>query len=174
MKCKEDKGILTMTNSIGLMTYMALYDKFEFTETKIRNFYEAVMALKLEWNQDKVTSQAMLNYCKLKKIDIEGCMGRIPKSKKLMLAGKKNMTPKLLPYIDSGFRINIMMSAIVLKEKYRFSIAKVNEYLKWIEYYVDSYTRKQPKTNIYYLNDEMILSIFREEMHLDLNTGRKV
>lgn len=170
---KEDKAILEMTNKIGLMTYMALYDVFGFKEKRIRKFYDVMMALKSDWSEDVVPTDAMLRYCEKKKIDVYHRMNSIPTSKKLMLVGK-NTVPGVINYLEAGFLVNILMSVIVLKEEFRFTNPQIETYLDKIEYYIDSFTRKQPKTNKFYLNENMILEIFRDELKLDLNTGEKV
>lgn len=169
----EDRAIMTMTHSIGLMTYNALLDVFGFKEKRIRKFYEHMNTLKESWADGVVPTDGMLRYCEKKKIDAYGFMKKIPQSKKLFLIGR-NSTPKVINYIEAGFLVNILMSVIVLKEEFRFTNPMIQKYLDKIEYYIDSYTRKQPGTNLYYLNDNMILSIFREELKLDLETGRKV
>ena len=170
---KEDKAILELTTHMCFMSYMALYDVFGFKEKRIRRYYETMTKLKQDWSNNIVTTESMLKYCEAKKIDAYGFMKRIPTSKKIALVGK-NVTPSILKYIESGLLINVLMSVIVLKEEFRFTKAQLQTFLDKVDYYIDSYTRKQPKTNIYYLNDNMILGIFRDELKIDLNTGRKV
>lgn len=170
---KEDKAILEMTYKIGLMSYMALYDVFGFKEKRIRKYYDAMIALKEQWAEGIVPTDAMLKYCEVKKIDVYHRMKNVPTSKKLLLIGN-NKTPGVINFIEAGYLVNILMSVIVLKEEFKFTNPQIEKYLDKIDYYVDSFTRKQPKTNKYYLTSDMILSIFRDEMQLDLNTGEKV
>jgi hypothetical protein len=170
---KEDKAILTITTHIGLMSYMALYDVFGFKEKRIRRYYDEMQAMKFGWADGQVPTDELLQYCENNGIHVYAFVKRVPTSTKLKLIGN-NTVPGVMPYLESGFLVNILMSVKVLKEKFRFTKAMLQEYLDKIEYYIDSYTRKQPGTNKYYLNDDMILEIFRDEMKLDLNTGEKV
>ena len=169
----EDKAIMTLTHSVGLMSYNALYDVFGFGEKRIRRYYQAMQKLKENWADGIVPTEQMLAYCEKKKIDAYGFMKKIPQSRKLALIGKYK-TPGVINFIEAGFLVNILMSIIVLKEDFKFTNPMIQKYLDKIEYYVDSYTRKMPKSNECYLKDSMILEIFREEMHLDLETGVKV
>jgi hypothetical protein len=152
---------------------MELYDVFGFKGKRIRRYYNEMIALKKNWRDDQVPIEGMLKYCEQKKIDIFGFTSKIPTSTKLKLCGK-NCVPGVMNYINAGFLVNILMSVIVLKETFRFSNAMIQQYLDKIEYYIDSYTRKQPGCGKYYLTDDMILEIFRDELKLDLNTGEKV
>jgi hypothetical protein len=170
---KEDQAILAITTHIGLMSYMALYDVFGFKEKRIRRYYDEMQKLKLGWADEQVPTAQMLKQCENYGIHAYSFMKKIPMSTKLKLVGK-NTVPGVANYIEAGFLVNILMSVIVLKEQFRFSNPQVYKYLDKIEYYIDSYTRKIPGTNKYYLNDDMILEIFRDEMKLDLNTGKKV
>jgi hypothetical protein len=132
-----------------------------------------MIALKEAWRDDQAPTSEMIKKCEDWNIHVYAWMKKIPTSTKLRLVGK-NAVPGIMNYIESAFLINIVMSVIVLKEKFRFTKAQLNEYLNKIGYYVDSYTRKQPGTNKYYLNDNMIIEIFKEELKIDLVTGEKV
>lgn len=61
-----------------------------------------------------------------------------------------------------------------LKESYRFSNAKIEEFMKWVAYYIDSYWRKQPKSKEHYLSDAIIRQTFIEDEHWDIVTGEAV
>jgi hypothetical protein len=170
---KEDRAIYTITNRIGLMSYMALYDVFGFKEKRIRRYYDEMQRLKEGWTDNQVPTEEMLKQCEDYGIHVYGFIKKFPMSTKLKLIGN-NITPGVINYIEAGFLVNIVMGVIVLKEQFRFSNPQVNKFLDKIEYYIDSYTRKQPGCNKYYLNDDMILEIFRDELKLDLNTGERV
>ena len=62
----------------------------------------------------------------------------------------------------------------VLKETYKFSNQKIEEFMQWVAYFIDSYCRKQPGCKDHYLNDAMIRQIFIEEEGWDIVEGRKV
>jgi hypothetical protein len=170
---KEDLAILKITKSIGYMSYLTLYDQFNFQERRIRRYYAEMIALKEAWRDDQVPTAEMIQKCENWGIHTVAWLKRIPTSTKLRLVGK-NAVPGIMNYIESAFLVNVIMSIIVLKEKFRFTKAQLNDYLNKIGYYVDSYTRKQPGTNKYYLNDNMIIQIFRDELKIDLVTGEKV
>lgn len=170
---REDKAIMTITHSVGLMSYMTLYDVFGFGKKRIRHYYDAMTRLKEEWSDSQVPTNQLLTYCESKKIDVYGWMKNIPTSSKLKLVGN-NLVPNVMNYLEAGFLVNVLMSVVVLKEEFRFSNPMIKKFMDKIEYYVDSYTRKQPGTNIYYLNDKMIIDTFIEEMKLNLETGEDV
>lgn len=170
---KEDKAILEMTKHLQLMTYNALLDVFGFKEKRIRKFHAVMECLKAKWEDDTLTSKEMIVYCMKKKIDLHAWINKIPLSKKMALVGK-NVTPGIVKYFDAAVMANMLMTVITLKEEFRFSNPMIEKYLEKMDFYIDSYTRKQPKSNEYYLNDNMILDIFREELKLDLITAEKI
>lgn len=170
---KEDKAIMDITTHLQFMTYNALLDVFGFKEKRIRKFYQCMEALKTKWDDAIITSNEMLIYCAKKNIDINSWVKKIPLSKKMALSGK-NVTPEIVRYFDATVIAILLMTIISLKEEFRFTNPMIEKYLAKMEYYIDSYTRKQPKTNEYYLNDNMILAIFRDELKLDLITGEKI
>ena len=170
---KEDKAIMAVTTHLQYMTYNALLDVFGFKEKRIRKFYACIEAFKLKWEKDEITSREMMVYCIKKKIDLGSWMHKIPLSKKMALIGR-NATPEIIGYFDGAVMAFMLMAVISLKEEFRFSNPMIEKYLTKMSYYIDSYTRKQPRCNEYYLNDNMILEIFREELKLDLTTGEKV
>lgn len=170
---KEDKAILEMTKHLQLMTYNALLDVFGFKEKRIRKFHAVMECLKTKWEDDTLTSKEMIVYCMKKKIDLHAWINKIPLSKKMALVGK-NVTPGIVKYFDAAVMANMLMTVITLKEEFRFSNPMIEKYLEKMDFYIDSYTRKQPKSNEYYLNDNMILDIFREELKLDLITAEKI
>lgn len=170
---KEDMAIMTMTKKLQLMTYMALYDVFEFKEKRLKRFHRHMEALKASWADEKVPTVNMLRYCEKKKINVYQYAKEISQSQKIALV-EKYTSAKLIAYIEPAFLTNVLMSVIILKEEFRFSNPMIEKYLKKMAYYIDSYTRKQPGTNRYYLNNEMIIEIFRDEIKLNIETGEKI
>jgi hypothetical protein len=132
---KEDKAILTITNHIGLMSYMALYDVFGFKEKRIRRYYEEMITLKKNWRDDQVPTEGMLKYCEQKKIDIFGFTQRIPTSTKLKLCGK-NCVPGVMNYIKKT------IGQIIDEQPTAYDVDKV---VKWLETKRDFYYHEMKK-----------------------------
>ena len=73
--------------------------------------------------------------------------------------------------IESALVATMLLTIPVLKQSYKFKNSDIHEFLKWCEYFIDSYWRKQPGCKDHYLNDEMIRQLFIEEEHWDLLKG---
>lgn len=156
-----------------------LYDKFDLTFKQLVNFHGKTKALRIAWQDDSnkdVTSESLLKYCVQKKIDAVGLVKRIPMSQKLFLADlhKNRAVVGAERNIDSALLVTLLLTVPTLKETYRFSNKKIEEFFDWVEYFIDSYYRKQPGCKDRYLNDEMIRQIFIEDEHWDIVTGEKV
>ena len=76
--------------------------------------------------------------------------------------------------IESAFAATLYLTIPTLKETYRFSNAKIEEFMKWVAYYIDSYCRKQPGCKDHYCSDEIIRQMFIEDEHWDIVTGKVV
>lgn len=84
-------------------------------------------------------------------------MGKInPNVKKLYMADIKNGRAVLGAdrNIESALASTMYLTIPTLKDSYRFSNAKIEEFMNWVAYYIDSYWRKQPKSKEHYLTDE--------------------
>lgn len=168
-----------IANHMAYIFANILYDKFDLSFKQIENYYNKTVGLRTTWQDDSnkdVTSESLLNYCIKKKIDVVGFVKSVPMSQKLYMAditkGKAVLGAE--KNIDSAFLATILLTIPTLKETYRFSNAKINEFLKWVAYFIDSYCRKQPGCKEHYLNDEMIRQIFIEEEHWDIKEGKAV
>lgn len=166
-----------IANHMSFIFVNILYDKFDLSFKQIENFSNKTRGLRLAWQDDQnkdVTSESLLIYCVKKKIDVVGFVNSIPMSQKLYLADitKGKAVIGAERNIDSAFLATILLTIPTLKETYRFSNAKIDEFMKWIAYFIDSYCRKQPGCKEHYLNDEMIRQIFIEEEHWDIVEGK--
>ena len=115
-------------------------------------------------------------YCRKKKIDVVKWVKSIPMSKKLYMADIKNGRAVLGAdrNIESALASTMYLTIPTLKDSYRFSNAKIEEFMNWVAYYIDSYWRKQPKSKEHYLTDEIIRNQFIEDEHWDIVTGKAV
>jgi hypothetical protein len=156
-----------------------LYDKFDLSFKQITNFYNKTVARRFAWqddDNDKVTSEDMLAYCFKKKIDVIGFVKSVPMSQKLYMADiqKGRAVIGAERNIDHAFLSTFLLVMPVLKESYKFSNAKIEEFMQWVAYFIDSYCRKQPGCKDHYLNDDMIRQIFIDEENWDIVEGKKV
>ena len=156
-----------------------LYDKFDFGFKKVSNFYGKLESLDSAWrddNNEKVTTERLLNYSYQKGFDIVAFIRSIPFSQKLTLADVKGNKVPLGANkdVDYGFLTMMILAIPVLRESYRFNQNNIKEFMYWIAYFVESYTKKQPKTNIPYLCDDDIWQMFIDEAHWDIRKGEKV
>jgi hypothetical protein len=156
-----------------------LYDKFDMSFKQITNFYNKTVARRFAWqddDNDKVTSEDMLAYCFKKKIDVIGFVKSVPMSQKLYMADiqKGRAVIGAERNIDHAFLSTFLLTIPVLKESYKFSNAKIEEFMQWVAYFIDSYCRKQPGCKEHYLNDDMIRQIFIDEENWDIVEGKKV
>ena len=161
-----------------IVTYV-LYDKFDFGFKKVSNFYGKLESLDSAWrddNNEKVTTERLYNYTYQKGYDVVAFIRSIPFSQKLTLADVKGNKVPLGANkdVDYGFLTMLILAIPVLKESYRFNQNNIKEFMYWIAYFVESYTKKQPKTNITYLCDDDIWQMFIDEAHWDIRKGEKV
>ena len=168
-----------IANHMAYIFANILYDKFDMSFKQITNFYNKTVARRTAWQDDdneEITSESMLAYCIKKKIDVIGFVKSIPMSQKLYMADIQKGRAVLGAdvNIESAFLSTFLLTIPVLKETYKFSNEKINEFMKWVEYFIDSYSRKQPGCKDHYLNDEMIRQIFIEEEGWDIVEGKKV
>ena len=89
-KCQLGDNI---ANHMGYIFTAILYDKFDMTFKQVTNFYSKTVERRKSWQDDDdeaVTSESMMAYCRKKKIDVVKWVKSIPMSKKLYMADIKN------------------------------------------------------------------------------------
>ena len=172
-KDKEDRAILILSTHMQYMMYLSLMDVLGFKEKRIRKFYAAMNKLKESWADGQAPTDAMLAYCRNKKIPTYEWMKSISTSKKIALI-KPYSCPNVVNFIEAAILVHAMMGAIILKEEFKVSNRQIEQVLKKIRNDIDCYTTVQPKSRKPYLTDDIILQIFRDELKLDLITGEKV
>lgn len=168
-----------IANHMGFIFALALYDKFGLTFKQITNYYTKTVNKRVAWqddDNDDVTSESMMEYCWKRKIDVVGWVKSIPMSQKLYMADIQKGRAVLGAdrNIESALASTMYLTIPTLKESYRFSNAKIEEFMKWVAYYIDSYWRKQPKSKEHYLSDAIIRQTFIEDEHWDIVTGEAV
>ena len=156
-----------------------LFDKFDLSMKKLQNFSDALLELKKRWMDDShndITSESLVIYCQKKKINVAGFVKSIPFSQKMFLSDIKGQRAAVgcEKNINSSFMATLYLSVPILKGKYKFSNAKIEEFFRWVEFYVDSYYRKQPGTKERYCSDEGIRQAFIEDAKIDILTGEKI
>ncbi len=172
----EEKAMLAVSTSICWMTYLTLYDLLGFKEKRLRKFYSMAIDMKVRWHDGDadITTESMQNYCIAKKIKYQDWIRSIPEVQKRALCPVTITTNEGIRYLDAVILANILPMLIILKEEFRVSTKKVNEVLDKIKYLIGCYSARQPRCKKPYLTDDMILQAFRDELKLDLVTGKKV
>lgn len=170
---KEDKAIMALSTHMQYMMYLALLDVLGFKEKRIRKFYIGMEKLKGSWADGQAPTDEMLVYCRKKKLPVYEWMKSIPTSKKLALI-KPYTCMNVVNYAEAAILVHAMMAVIILKEIFRITNSQIEEVLKRIRTDIDCYVTIQPKSNKPFLTDDMILQAFKDELKLDLVTGRKV
>jgi hypothetical protein len=168
-----------IANHMAYIFAIILYDKFDLSFKQISNFYKKTIARRVAWqddDNDELTSESMLLYCVNKKIEVVKFVKSIPMSQKLYMAdiGKGRAVLGADVNIESAFLSTFLLTIPVLKESYKFSNAKIEEFMQWVAYFIDSYCRKQPGCKEHYLSDDMIRQIFIDEENWDIVEGKKV
>lgn len=168
-----------IANHMGYIFTAILYDKFDLTFKQITNFYKKTVERRMAWqddDNDEVTNESLLAYSINKKIDAVGFVKSIPMSQKLYMADiqKGRAVIGADKNIESAFLSTLLLSFPTLKETYKFSNAKLDEFMKWVAYYIDSYCRKQPGCKEHYLCDEIIRKQFIEDEKWDIVAGKAV
>lgn len=167
-----------VANHMAFIFTIILHDKFDFKLKRLENFHGSIVALRKKWQDDddpEVTNESLMNYAIKKKVGIPGFVKSIPFTQKLFLGdGKGRIEPGAQQNIDWALCVTLYLTLPVLKEKYKFSNAKIEEFMKWVKYYIDSYYRKQPGINKRYCDDEYIRKAIIEDTGWDLKIGKKV
>lgn len=91
-KCQLGDNI---ANHMGYIFTAILYDKFDMTFKQVTNFYSKTVERRKSWQDDDdeaVTSESMMAYCRKKKIDVVKWVKSIPMSQKLYMADIKKWT----------------------------------------------------------------------------------
>lgn len=172
----EEKAMLTVSTSICWMTYLALYDLLGFKEKRLRKFYSMAIDMKVRWHDGDadITTESMQNYCIAKKIKYQDWIRNIPEVQKRALCPVTITTNDGIRYLDAVMLANILPMVVILKEEFRVSTKKVNEVLDKIRYLIGCYAARQPKCKKPYLDDRSIIQAFKDELKIDLETGKKV
>ena len=168
-----------IANHMGYIFTAILYDKFDLTFKQVTNYYKKTVDMRMKWqddDNDEVTNESLLAYSIKKKIDAVGFVKSIPMSQKLYMADiqKGRAVIGADKNIESAFLSTLLLSIPTLKETYKFSNAKIEEFMRWVAYYIDSYCRKQPGCKEHYLRDEIIRQQFIEDEGWDIVTGKAV
>ena len=173
----EDKAMLAVSTSICWMTYLTLYDLLGFKEKRLRKFYGMAMDMKVKWHDDTdtdITTESMQNYCIVKKINYQDWIRNIPEAQKRALCPVVITAGEGIRYLDAVILANILPMIIILKKEFRVSTKKVNEVLDKIKHMIGCYAARQPRCKKPYLDDQSIIQVFKDELKIDLETGKRV
>ena len=159
-----------IANHMGYIYINILYDKFAFTFNQVTNFYNKVIERRKLWQSDssELTSEDLMNYCSKRNIDVCGWVKSIPMSQKLFLADLKKNKAVLGAdvNIESALASTMYLLIPVLHDNYRFSHAKIYEFMEWSKKFIYEYF-------VGNLNDEIIKQIFIEDENWDIEKGEK-
>ena len=159
-----------IANHMGYIYINILYDKFDFTFKQVTNFYNKVIERRKLWQSDssELTSEDLINYCSKRSIDVCGWVKSIPMSQKLFLADLKKNKAVLGAdvNIESALASTMYLVVPVLHDNYRFSRAKIDEFMEWSKKFIYEYF-------VGNLNDEIIKQIFIEDENWDIEKGEK-
>lgn len=173
----EDKAMLAVSTSICWMTYLTLYDLLCFKEKRLRKFYSMATDMKVKWHDDTdtdITTEAMQKYCIVKKIKYQDWIRSIPEAQKRALCPVVITAGDGIRYLDAVILANILPMIIILKEEFRVSTKNVNEVLDKIKHMIGCYAARQPRCKKPYLDDQSIIQVFKDELKIDLETGKSV
>ena len=98
-KCQLGDNV---ANHMGYIFTAILYDKFDMTFKQVTNFYSKTVERRKSWQDDDdetVTSESMMAYCRKKKIDVVKWVKSIPMSQKLYMADIKNVLSESLLHL---------------------------------------------------------------------------
>lgn len=146
-----------------------LYDKFDMSFKQICNFYSKVIEKRKLWQNDEISGDELVAYCKKKNINVVDWVKSIPQSHKIFLSDLKQSKAIFgsYTYIEGALASTMYLVIPVLHDNYRFSNAKINEFMGWTSKYIKGYALKN-------CDDELIRQIFIDEAHYDILRGEKV
>ena len=165
-----------IANHMAYIFAAILYDKFDFTFKQVTNYYKKTVDMRMKWQDDdngEVTNESLLAYSIKKKIDAVGFVKSIPMSQKLYMADIKRGRAVIGAdkNIESAFLSTLLLSFPTLKETYKFSNAKIEEFFQYVAYAIKMYSAKLPKDKGNVFDDEYIRKCFIEDEGFDMKIG---
>ena len=173
--CDCEKKAFTAQDAVGWMSYLALLDVLGYKIKRLKKYHEHVNALVLAHESGNIFSGEMDVRCKKIGIDAMKWIVSIPEKDKVALARPHTIiTKQEMMYVDAGILNIVLPMIITLKEVFNVSLPGIKRVMEHMKNSISCYGTKQPKSKQYYLSNDMIFKIFRDELKLDLVTGEKV
>lgn len=170
-RLKRDNMIDKLFIHMRFIGFYDLRDRFGFGAIRIKRFWDAVEQVTEKYAQNILKTEEINNYCMSKGINVPELLKTIPVENRFILAGLRKDNPLRfteLKYINAVIQLYIMVADSVLKEAFKFSVSQVKKFNEEIKYYIDSYTRLQPGTNEYYLDDNGCNEMLKAECGIDV------
>lgn len=176
-KVHEDKIICLAADKATFALYLVLKDEYGFGPRKLQNFYDAIVEYKKSWRDGATGSLEMVQKCKKKGFPVDEFLKKIPSQKKLALIKPFKLqnagAADTVNTVSSALRLVIMMSTIILNEKYKMSVENIKNVMDRTRSHIDCMTTLQPGTKKPYVTMEDIINHFREDVGLDLVSGKR-
>lgn len=175
MNKKNEKNVSNVFMHLQMIGFYNLHERLRYNKKRILRFWDCFNATFKKYSEGKINQEKLLVYCDKKGFDVKSFVNSIPTTRKLILldsAGKKGtMNSDIIADINESIVVYFCIADAVLKEEFKETKKNVNIFNEQMLYYIDSYTRKQPGTNIYYLDDESCNELLMEECKLDVIKG---
>ena len=160
-----------LARHMGFIYVIVLYDKMGMSFKKLDNCLNKTYHIMQQWRDSsntEVTSEKLLKYSIKKKLKTYEAMKSIPASDKLHLANINRGAYGALDSVESALLVTMLVISTVLKESYRYSNQKMNEFYSWVKYAIKMYNTKLPKEPGYVFSDRYIRDCILEDEGFDL------
>lgn len=177
LRAEQQRRMIEYNLGVHLMYIftIVLYDKCDLSFKQIDNLYEKKMfPLEEKWREEEISTEELLRYAEKKKLHTVEFVRSIPMRHKLFLTEISKPIGNIGKVADSWLLSRLLFASVALKESYRFSNKKIQEFYNGIAWYMDLYYSIQPGTKEHYVNDEAIRQIFICEEHWDIQKAEKV
>ena len=172
-----DKVFNAIFKHMQYIGYYTIYERFNITADDLVKFSVIFNDTFELYKTGKLEINGIITYFNKKRINILKWVHSIPVNQKLALADKKNCggdIPFTIQTINIALYCYAMIADMVLIEHFNFITKNVNKFNNELNYYIDSYTRKQPGLKDTYLHDIDIQDWFVEEFRFDIKAGLEV
>lgn len=151
MARNTDQGIVNVAVTIRYMTFNTLLDVFDFTAEQIILFNELFINNIKENIDNSSVEESVSKFVK-----------KIP-SRSMIKLTRGKVTSTIGTDLIKLFNLDFGIISIVLVDHFNFTEDMLNKFYDKIIYYIDSYDKN-------YLNNNMIIDIFKDELNIDIKT----
>lgn len=178
MNKKNEKYVNNVFSHLQMIGFYNLHERLGYNRKRLLRFWDYFNATFANYGNGKTNKENLLVYCNKKGFNIEDYINQISTTSRFRLLetkGKKHtMNKQIVNDINEALIVYFGIADAILKEEFKETKKNIHLFNNQMLYYIDSYTRKQPNTNEYYLDDVGCNELLMEECKLDVIRGKEL